>query len=71
MGAQTGRTVLQGTGLQPALAPRYIVEVLPDSSSGVERGLKSKKKLLHRVTSMGFGPRDDIRTVLQMIFRKE
>jgi type IV pilus assembly protein PilX len=74
MGTQTGRTVLQGaqgTGLQPALAPRYIVEVLPDSSSGVERGLKSKKKLLHRVTSMGFGPRDDIRTVLQMVFRKE
>jgi type IV pilus assembly protein PilX len=71
MGGQTGRTVLQGTGLQPALAPRYIVEVLPDSSAGVERGLKSKKKILHRVTSMGFGPRDDIRTVFQMVFRKE
>jgi type IV pilus assembly protein PilX len=71
MGAQTGRIVLQGTGLQPALSPRYIVEVLPDSSAGVERGLKSKRKILHRVTSMGFGPRDDIRTVLQMVFRKE
>jgi type IV pilus assembly protein PilX len=75
MGAQTGRTVLQGvqgTGLQPALAPRYIVEWLPDSSPGVQRSLNKKEaKRLYRVTTMGFGPRDDIRTVLQMIFRKE
>jgi type IV pilus assembly protein PilX len=71
LGERTGRSVLTGNGIQPALAPRYIVEVLPDSSTGTERGLKAKKKILHRVTAMGFGPRDDIRTVLQMVFRKE
>ena len=72
MGDFTTRTVAAGiNGVGPALAPRYIVEVLPDSSTGTERGLKSKKKILHRVTAMGFGPHEDIRTVLQMVFRKE
>lgn len=74
MGQYTGRTVSTtglGNGIQAALAPRYIVEVLPDSSTGTERGLKAKTKILHRVTSMGFGPRQDIQTVLQMVFRKE
>lgn len=72
MGEQTGRVVSNtGNGIQPALAPRYIVEVLPDSSTGNERGLKATKKILHRVTAMGFGPRQDIQTVLQMVYRKE
>jgi type IV pilus assembly protein PilX len=72
MGGQTGRVIANtGNGIQPALAPRYIVEVLPDSSTGVERGLRTPKKILHRVTAMGFGPRQDIQTVLQMVFRKE
>jgi type IV pilus assembly protein PilX len=72
MGGQTGRIITSlGNGIQPALPPRYIVEVLPDSSIGVDRGLRSPKKILHRVTSMGFGPRQDIQTVLQMVFRKE
>lgn len=71
MGQFTGRSVFAGIGIQPALAPRYIVEVLPDNSTGLERGLKAKTKILHRVTSMGFGPRKDIQTVLQMVFRKE
>ena len=71
MGKFTNRVIQTGNGIQPALAPRYIVEVLPDSSTGTERGLKVKKKILHRVTAMGFGPREDIRTVLQMVFRKE
>jgi type IV pilus assembly protein PilX len=72
MGGQTDRVIANtGNGIQPALAPRYIVEVLPDSSTGVERGLRTPKKILHRVTAMGFGPRQDIQTVLQMVFRKE
>ena len=71
MGQYTGRTIVPGNGIQPALEPRYIVEALPDSSTGTERGLKAKTKILHRVTSMGFGPRSDIQTVLQMVFRKE
>ncbi len=71
-GTKTARTaVIHGSGLQPALAPRYIVEILPDGSAGVERGLKAPKKMLHRVTAMGFGPRPEIQTVLQTVFRKE
>ena len=74
MGLQTGRalpTTGTGNGIQPALAPRYIVEVLPDSSTGTELGIEAPKKLLYRITSMGFGPRQDIQTVLQMVYRKE
>jgi type IV pilus assembly protein PilX len=70
-GTKTNKTFAVGNGIQPALVPRYIVELLPDSSTGNERGLKAEKKVLYRVTSMGFGPREDIRTVLQMVFRKE
>lgn len=72
IGTFTGRTVTNvGIGIQPALAPRYIVEPVPDMTTGVERGLGVKKKILYRVTSMGFGPRADIQTVMQMVFRKE
>jgi type IV pilus assembly protein PilX len=74
MGDQTGRALPStgtGNGIQPALAPRYIVEVLPDSSTGTELGIEAPKKLLYRITSMGFGPRTDIQTVLQIVYRKE
>jgi type IV pilus assembly protein PilX len=72
LGQQTGRKLAStGNGIQPALEPRYIVEVIPDSTVGTVRGVKEKKKILHRVTAMGFGPRKDIQTVLQSVFRKE
>lgn len=71
IGQQTTRTMLVGNGIQPMLRPRYIVEVLPDLSIGVDKGIKAKKQLLYRVTAMGFGPRADIQTVLQMVFRKD
>jgi type IV pilus assembly protein PilX len=69
-GEKTTRDMAVGYGIQPALAPRYIVEVIPDSSIGVARGLKTPKKILHRVTAMGFGPTQNTQTVLQMVFRK-
>jgi type IV pilus assembly protein PilX len=71
MGEFTDRVVKFSKGLQPALAPRYIVEMVPDSTVGTELGLKAKKKMLHRITAMGFGPREDIRTVLQTVYRKD
>jgi type IV pilus assembly protein PilX len=72
VGDQTDRKITNlGNGIQPALAPRYIVEVIPDNSAAGERGLKAPKKILHRITAMGFGPQKDIQTVLQMVFRKE
>jgi len=48
-------------GVQPAQAPRYIIELLPDPANN--------QSVLYRVTAMGFGPRVDIQAVLQMIFR--
>lgn len=73
MGDHTDRIIKTGSGIQPALAPRYIVENLPDTPQGADIGITNKqpKKYLHRVTAMGFGPNQDTRAVLQMIFRKE
>jgi type IV pilus assembly protein PilX len=71
IGEFTDRKVKFSKGIQPALEPRYIVEIVPDSTVGTELGLKAKKKTLHRITAMGFGPRDDIQTVLQTVYRKE
>ncbi len=65
----TGRTFASGsTGVRPEMPPRYIIEVIPDTSSGSNAGTP---KTLFRVTAMGFGPRKETQAVLQMIFRKE
>lgn len=61
-GAFSGRTFTTGTtGVQPALPPRYIIELVEDPLD--------KKSVVYRVTAMGFGPRPDIQAVLQMIYR--
>lgn len=61
-GAFTGRTFAAGgVGIQPAKAPRYIIEVVPDPAI--------KDSYLYRVTAMGFGPRADIQVMLQMLYR--
>lgn len=68
-GEFTGRSYATGsTGIRPEALPRYIVEVIPDTSGGQSA---SSAKALFRVTAMGFGPRKDTQVVLQMIFRKE
>lgn len=65
----TGRTFSTGTtGIRSEIAPRYIIEVLTDTTPG--SGSSAQKKLF-RVTAMGFGPRKETQAVLQMIFRKE
>ena len=73
IGQQTGRTMAVGQGIQPAFRPRYIVEWLPDLTPGKDVGISKKapKPVLYRVTAMGFGPRQDIQSVLQMVFRKD
>ena len=64
-GKYTGRNFAAGgVGVQPALAPRYVIEMVPDPI-----GDKSDPTFLYRVTAMGFGPRTDIQAVLQMIYR--
>lgn len=53
-------------GIEPFQAPRYVIEPIPDPG---ERDLSSASKYLFRVTAMGFGPRDDIQAVTQIIYR--
>ena len=68
-GEFTGRTLSTGTtGIRPEIAPRYIIEVIPDPTPGSNA---STKPTLFRVTAMGFGPRKSAQAVAQMIFRKE
>jgi len=67
----TGRAFDAGDkGIQPALAPRYIVELIDDAAPGgnAEGGKVAK---MYRVTAIGFGPRSDIQVVMQIAFRKE
>lgn len=71
-GEFTERTFPSGSaGLKPAKKPRYIIEVLPDKNAFGDASGKADKKFVYRVTTMGFGPRDDIQAVSQMLFRKE
>lgn len=72
-GEYTGRAMDTGTtGIRPAQAPRYVIEVLEDRSSGANATIgQSEKTFLYRVTAMGFGPRTETQVVLQMEFRKE
>ncbi|MDO8261675.1 MAG: PilX N-terminal domain-containing pilus assembly protein [Gallionella sp.] len=64
-GTFTSRVFAYGNvGIQPAKAPRYVIEMVTDPSSD-----PSDPTYLYRVTAMGFGPRDDIQAVLQMIYR--
>lgn len=71
-GTFTGRAFSAGTaGVQPARAPRYVIEPILDYNGGGEsRNLStSKPKYVYRVTAIGYGPRPDIQAVLQMSFR--
>lgn len=63
----TSRTFSSGmTGARSEIAPRYIIESIPDPTPGANLG-----STLFRVTSMGFGPHKETQAAVQMIFRKE
>lgn len=62
----TGRAFAVGeTGIRPQMAPRYIIEVIPDPTATA-----SPADVLYRITAMGFGPRKETQVVLQVVFRK-
>ncbi|RCX09515.1 pilus assembly PilX family protein [Extensimonas vulgaris] len=68
-GTYTDRTFPAGNkGIQPAQAPRYVIEPIPDPAVARTQG-PTGMKYVYRVTSMGFGPRTDIQVALQMIYR--
>lgn len=60
-----------GLGVKPAQRPRYIIETMTDSEIFNDRSAKARKRLVYRITAMGFGPRQDIQAVSQTVFRKE
>ena len=72
-GEFTGRTFIAGgPGIQPARSPRYVIEPIEDNAgigSGTRKRGTEDPKYVFRVTSMGFGPRADIQSVVQMIYR--
>lgn len=66
LGEFTGRAFEAGaTGIRPEIAPRYIVEVIPDPTPSA-----TLNDVLYRITAMGFGPRKETQVVLQVVFRK-
>ncbi len=66
-GTFTSRAFAAGSaGIQPARAPRYIIEPVVDQVGSKTPG---DQTLAYRVTSMGFGPRTDIQAVVQILFR--
>lgn len=69
-GQFSGRTFAAGgTGVQPVQAPRYIIEPIRDEGAASRDKTSLDNKYVYRVTSMGFGPRQDIQAVMQMIYR--
>jgi type IV pilus assembly protein PilX len=88
LGTFTGRHFahageLEGRGVQPALAPRYLIEdvsaadvanagagmVTARYPSAAPAGAQAAAGRLYRVTAIGFGPRGDIQAVAQAVYR--
>ena len=58
------------TGVQPARAPRYIIERVNDTMGSKTIEANQPEGLFaYRVTAMGYGPRTDIQAVVQTLFR--
>lgn len=69
-GTFTGRSFASGSvGLQPAVKPRYVIELVNDPTSVFTTGPQNRTKYVYRVTSMGSGPNANTRAVVQMIYR--
>lgn len=71
-GRFTGNTYPTGGNSQPAKAPRYIIELVPQNnvigdSLGESNGKKNEPKWMYRVTAIGFGPNENAQVVLQSI----
>ena len=65
---KTGTPESDITGVQPSRPPRYMVELVRDTGASRDAA-ESNPPWAFRVTAMGFGPREDIQAVLQMVYR--
>ena len=63
-----GTTYPSGGGLKSYQPPRYVIEAVKDPAEVQTKGL-IESRYVFRVTAMGFGPRQDIQAVMQMIYR--
>jgi type IV pilus assembly protein PilX len=73
-GEFTGRAFDAGSaGVKPARAPRYVIEVLPDVAGRNSAKYDPSKApdIMYRITSLGFGPREETQVAMQITFRKE
>ena len=69
-GTFTGRTFPSGAkGIQPARAPRYVIEPILDPQFSRTARPGSGSRYVYRVTAMGFGPNVETQAVVQMIYR--
>lgn len=68
-GTFTGQRYPSGAGVRPSQAPRYIVEPIRDYWDARDKSAQADARYMYRVTAMGFGPRDDIQAVTQMLIR--
>lgn len=72
---QTGTYVASRTGSvgpQSSKTATYVIEPIPfEEDKGLNCAVPTACKHVYRVTAMGFGPRDDIQAVMQMIYRKQ
>ena len=68
-GEFTSRSFATGTqGIQPALPPRYIIELIDDPNVEKTKAVQFRK-YIYRITAMGFGPNAKTQVVLQTIYR--
>ena len=68
-GTFTGQQYPTGSGVRPARAPRYIIEPIRDYWDVRDKSAQADARYMYRVTAMGFGPREDIQAVTQMLIR--
>ncbi|WP_374492822.1 PilX N-terminal domain-containing pilus assembly protein [Brachymonas sp.] len=73
-GTYTGRTFAAGNsstvfnGSEPARAPRYVIEAIPDLHMCTDASTACRQ-VVYRITAIGFGPREDIQAVTQELYR--
>ena len=58
-------------GLQPAREPRYVIEPVRDTAAGGTSRDQAQENptISYRVTAIGYGPRNDIQSVIQGLVR--
>lgn len=66
LGRFTGRTMPVGAGPFPSQLPRYIIELMMDSTAGQA----TSAAYMYRITAIGFGTNSATQIVLQSFYRK-